>query len=516
MAATERFGPFEVGESIAGARLVRVDTTGESATLELDLGERDTVTFALAGSGGPGDEGPFAECRGLTHRRTPLPFSAFETPGRQMARRVAAACGDRRLVDVVDGWLRESRGDAWDGAHAGPAPAPRGDWRAELEALVDRPDAAFRFGDRPGAVGRAAERCTLPWTRLELGMGEAYGPCCPDFQTRPASGRGAPLALFHSDAMRAFRRALAGEGHPVSCRRSCPRLAGRSDALGHLVLRGGPRAFIDNQRRVVEAILAGDDAPDATPLDVCFPTTSFCNYDCLMCRFGEEGVLDDELPEAFYDSLEPLLPGVSQLEALGGEPLASPVFREVLASDRLARFPQVRVSLTTNGSYLTPSALRRYAHVRFGHLTVSLNAATPETYAAVNRGLPFARIRENLDAILERRDAVGDPAVTYSMVLLRANLHEVEAFAELARRDGAGVRFQLPMFDRNGQSILTDPAAMRAAEEQLRHVARALFTEGRVGDAHRARGEADVLRDRHDRGVFRPLPDDAGLVTLRS
>jgi molybdenum cofactor biosynthesis enzyme MoaA len=148
--------------------------------------------------------------------------------------------------------------------------------------------------------------------------------------------------------------------------------------------------------------------------------------------------------------------------------------------------------------------------VRFEHLTISLNAATPETYRVVNRGLPMERVRHNLDALHARRARSGWPrSITYSMVLLRANLPELEAFADLARRDGAGVRFMLPMYDRSSQSFLSDAALVEDVEGRLRAVAAGL----EEGDARRAVGEADVLADRLRRGVLRPLPDD-GLVTL--
>lgn len=516
MSSGRRFGPLEIGETIAGARLAHVGMDEAVALLTFELGDGASVVFALAAAAGR--RGPFSSCPELTYRPTQLAFGRFEALGEALGERIAREIGERTLADAVDGWIREARERAWDAGEATASMgAVGGDWREALEAAVDAPTETVRLAGRLPEEVIEARPCVLPWTRLELGMLERFGPCCSDFQAAPATGWEAPLALWRSKPMRAFREAMSAGGHPSTCGRSCPRLAGRSDGLEQLVLRGGPRAFVDNQRRVVEAILAGDSTPEATPLEVCFPVTSFCNYDCLMCRFGEEGTLDDELPEAFYDSLAPLLPGLGRLEVLGGEPLASPVFRGVLASDRFAAYPQLRVSLTTNGSYLGAAELERWAGVRFGHLTISLNAASEATYAAVNRGLPFARIRRNLDAILERRDRAGSPsALTYSMVLLKANLHEVETFAELARRDGAGVRFMLPMFDRNAQSILTDAGAMRAAEEQLRRVARALFAEGRAGDAQRARGEAEVLKERLARGILAPLPDEGGFVTLRS
>jgi molybdenum cofactor biosynthesis enzyme MoaA len=202
---------------------------------------------------------------------------------------------------------------------------------------------------------------------------------------------------------------------------------------------------------------------------------------------------------------------MSRIEVLGGEPLASPVFRDVLAGPLLEAWPHVGVALTTNGSYLTECELARYAHVRFEHLMISLNAATPATYAIVNRGLAWSRIRANLDAVLAARQRARPAfAVTYSMVILRANVHEIEAFAALAEADGVDVRFMLPVRDRNGQSIMLDAGCLAATERALTAVVDRLRARGSHRSAARAEGELAVVRSRRARGVLQVLPDRDG------
>ena len=264
------------------------------------------------------------------------------------------------------------------------------------------------------------------------------GPCCADYQAHPHLARAPDVAaLWNGPAQRAFRRALAGEGHPATCLSTCPILAGGSHTPDRFVLRGGTAAFVDHQIEVAEDLLAGRETVRGGPLELELPPTTFCNYDCLMCEWGDEGTLEDELPAAFYAGLAPLLPGLSRLEASGGEPLASPAFRAFLEGLDRAALPDLEVGLVTNGSYLAPKVLDGLAHVPFSTLTVSLNAATAGTYETVNRGLPFARARAILDDLLSRRRA-GTLAcgITYSLVILEANRHEIRAFAELPTGTG--------------------------------------------------------------------------------
>lgn len=510
-----QIGPFARGARLAGGWQIERLVASEHVALVHLRREGDVVVLALPGRAGPPDPGPFAPGVDLTYRATELAFDAFAEAGRELAARVAAACvGDPRAT--TDAWLAHAR-EAHFEAEPSPERAPRGlpvssagDWEARARSLVGGSE-TLALRELLGADALPERRCVLPWVQLELGMHQQYGPCCSDFQAQRARSDAAPLALFQSDVMQAFRAALAGPDHPATCRTSCPKLAGRSEAIDTFVFHGGPAAFVENQIRIARALLDGGEPLDATPLSITFPTTSYCNYDCLMCRFGEEGTLEDELPPAFYEALEPLLPGLHHLTALGGEPLASPVFRRFLAGPALRAHPQVRVSLTTNGSYLTAGELQRLAHVRFASITVSLNAASPETYLAVNRGLRWERIRENLDALrAHRRDTGRVDALVYSMVVLKRNAHELTAFAELARADGADVRFMLPMYDRHGQSILTCRETMERVERELRELARKAWGAGRVDASRRILGEANVLSDRLARGILRPLPDDDG------
>lgn len=515
---------WRVDETHVDARRVRV------IVVHGETGAR--VEFALWSSSEATRAGPFdAKGQRISYGATDVPFERLRLVGGALRERLclAAGAGDpSRLVQRwIDAHLRERARlpvlrttphtrayDAVD-ARQGAAPARGGmrrddPWGERLrELLVDRDDAVVRLGDVLSDDALPSWPCALPWTRLELND-LTVGPCCSDYQTRPdATSPGAsPASYWNGPTMRAFRRAMAGAPPIATCRTTCPYLRGGAQSPAEVVLFGGPASFVARELELVEDMLAGREVLRGGPLKVSFTTTTYCNYDCLMCTYGELGTLDDELPRAFYDELMDFAPGLRLIEALGGEPLASPVFREFLADFDFARHPALRVALVTNGSYLTPKEQARLRRVPFDNLTISLNAATPETYLAVNRGLSWTRVRENLDALLQRRrDGELRCAITYSMVILRQNLAEVRAFAELARRDGVGYRYLLPNYDRNGQSIFTSREAMTEALAALEAViagARALGQDNVVG---RLLGEVRVLEHRLANNLVAPIPD---------
>lgn len=373
--------------------------------------------------------------------------------------------------------------------------------------LVGRPEVRIPLTRLVAEADLPDIPCTRPWTRLEYHDGGTFGPCCADYMNGrhfvPAGA--STLELWRSDLLKRYRLEMLRFSHPPGCRTSCPVLAGRLEPPARLTLRGGDEATVENQFRIVDALLARCVDADWLPTSICVPVTSFCNYDCLMCECGEVGTLDDQKTLEFWEGLSPFLEAGAQVDANGGEPLASPVFRRWLKRLAANQRPPL-VAVVTNGAFLTPGFLASYGRLPFRAVTVSLNAASPETYRVVNRGLPWSRIRRNLDALLDARRTgrlIGE--VAYSMVILRANLHEIRAFAELGLRDRVGVRYLLPQFNRNAQSILVDPESMRVAVADLSWVADLLARAGQERWAEEARTHVRVLSERLAAGLFEPI-----------
>ncbi len=373
--------------------------------------------------------------------------------------------------------------------------------------LTDRPEVRFPLHRLVPEESLPRIPCTRPWTRLELHDGGTYGPCCADYMDGRhfVPPRAGPGDLWQSDLLRRYRAAMIAPGHPEGCRTTCPVLRGRQETPDRLVLRGGRPEAVENQIRCVEALLEGRLDPSHTPLSFCVPVTSFCNYDCLMCECGEKGTLEDQRSREFWNGLSPWLDRGCELDVNGGEPLASPIFRAFV--EDLARRPDPpAVAMVTNGSLLTPRWIASLPRLPFRAITVSLNAATPDTYRRVNRGLPFQAIRRNLDALrTARKDGRFVGGLTYSFVVLKANLAEVVAFARMGLEEGVPVRYLLPQRNRNDQSILTDPEAMREGARALREAATLLEEQGHPVHARDALVQAEVLEDRLEAGLFDPI-----------
>jgi pyruvate-formate lyase-activating enzyme len=91
------------------------------------------------------------------------------------------------------------------------------------------------------------------------------------------------------------------------------------------------------------------------------------------------------------------------------------------------------LELTTNGQILTDVNIKKLLG-RNAHLYISLDAATPETYARL-RNDTFTRVLDNLERLIAAKGGPGAlPHVYVVFMPQRANVHEVDAFVELCAR----------------------------------------------------------------------------------
>ncbi len=491
----DSFGPLTVGRHLCGRWIVgSIDVGRGRARVVVTRDSEQAVLFVQ--SAGP--QGPFGVGGVLSYQPGDTPLTEYLAAGEQIASilRDGAQPG-RSLEQSVSAWLTASR-------------PTRGSWRARARRrLVGRPDRSLPLTQLLSSHPSAP--CLLPWHRLEMNVRGVVGPCCSDYQAAPWQP-GKPMSIsdcWDSEQMRAFRRALASGDPHQTCSVACPHLAGGSCGASDVVLRGGTAAQVDAQLARAEAMAGGAERVGAGPASVQFAPTSFCNYDCLMCDCGQTGTLDDELDDAFYEDLLRHAGDLQSVEVCGGEPLASPRFRRFLKSLPSGPLKHLSLGMTTNGSYLTEVIMDALGAIRRCSLIISLNAATDETYQVVNRGLSYARVRKQLDALLSRKaQGTFEGSIRYSMVILRANVHEIEDFAALCRSDGVGCRFMLPQLNLNDQSIMLHPDVMASALDGLERVLRADRAEhGEAGWFRLVEGEARILRDRLDRQIIATLPD---------
>lgn len=274
--------------------------------------------------------------------------------------------------------------------------------------------------------------CTNPFEWLEVHPDGTVFVCCPAWLKTPLGNLlHEPLeSLWNGpQALRIRKAVLNGSFHHCSHKR-CPHLAGRTAP----VMRP---ADIDNA--AVREAVAGRQAVlpfGPKQLNLCYDRS--CNLACPTCRRGFESARGTERERVDLLTrriVEEAGPGAEQLILSGfGDPFASPALRPLLQGFQPRRWPQLNaVHLHSNGQLWDAAMWETLAAVHPYVCTaeISVDAATPQTYAVNRRGGDFDRLLANL-AFLQTLPV----AVKLSCVVQANNYREMPAFVELAERHG--------------------------------------------------------------------------------
>lgn len=182
------------------------------------------------------------------------------------------------------------------------------------------------------------------------------------------------------------------------------------------------------------------------PLEVNCSYDRSCNLACPSCR--AEPVVESAQEEQILNLQQKLeaqaLKDAEYLYITGsGDAFGSPFFNRWLRTMDLERMPRLRtIHLHTNGQLWTPamwSRIPRPVRQRVRSAEISIDAASPKTYALNRPPGSFPRLLENLEFIagLRRRGPLA--YLKLSMVVQRNNFREMPEFARLGERYGADV-----------------------------------------------------------------------------
>lgn len=306
-------------------------------------------------------------------------------------------------------------------------------WRHRAKAT--RPAAAEDGG--PPLAGRF---CPAPFQQVDLEESGTCYTCCSSWLPTPMGNvRHAGLAeLWNGPIMRKIRESIY-DGSFRYCRHDrCPIIQG--DELPSL-------AEAEAHPVYGEAVKARATELDSLPSVVNMVNDRSCNLACPSCRPERiqvtEGRAFERLADIQARFLDAWLHVPNErdftLSITGsGDPFASRVYRELLYGLDGRDYPNMKIALQTNGVLLTSRNWERMArlHDNIATVIVSMDAATPETYAVTRRGGHWETLMANCERLGELRRAGDIAQLRYDFVVQQANYREMPAFVDLARRLG--------------------------------------------------------------------------------
>lgn len=179
---------------------------------------------------------------------------------------------------------------------------------------------------------------------------------------------------------------------------------------------------------------------EASLARVYIEATNQCNFTCRICM---RQVWDEPLGQMSAEVFERVLEDLPAFDPLPlvflggyGEPLAHPNILEMIAA---ARRIGARVELITNGTLLSESLSHSLVEIGPDRLWVSIDGATPSSYADVRLGDALPQVIENLARLQEMRTRAGlfRPKLGIAFVAMRRNIAELPEVVRLGKRLGA-------------------------------------------------------------------------------
>jgi MoaA/NifB/PqqE/SkfB family radical SAM enzyme len=168
--------------------------------------------------------------------------------------------------------------------------------------------------------------------------------------------------------------------------------------------------------------------------------TNFCNLDCRICmrHVWDEtpGSMGEDIYERILEGIEAIDPVPSVFFGGYGEPLTHSQICDMVARAQRAG---AAVELITNGILLSDEMARRLMNAGLDRLWVSLDGATPESYADVRLGAALPEVIANLRHLKQLRDTTGaaTPRLGIAFVAMKRNIAELPELVRLGKSLGA-------------------------------------------------------------------------------
>lgn len=234
--------------------------------------------------------------------------------------------------------------------------------------------------------------------------------------------------IWNGPEAQEIRRSIL-EGDFTYCNRMlCDRLLNGSLPKRDDITNNVLRDIIDNKRTRISS----------APRTILLAHDVSCNLACPSCRTKVLTVKNDARKEMdrFVDQI--ILPLMQDAEvdlhvAGDGDPMSSKHYRKLLHSLDPIRHRGVCLIIHSNGLLITPKEWASLSHVHhlIKGISISIDAAEPETYEDLRRPGKWSTLTKNMEFLANLRRAGNISFLGVNFVVQRKNYEQMPAFVEL-------------------------------------------------------------------------------------
>jgi len=210
------------------------------------------------------------------------------------------------------------------------------------------------------------------------------------------------------------------------------RLVLPGEMISHFGLKPGIQIGIDDGENYLRL-----HRPITHLAKVYIEPTNACNLECRTCirNIWDEpiGQMDSKVFDRIIEGLKAFSPEPTVFLGGFGEPLSHPGIVDMVARVKALGAP---VELITNGTLLTQEMSRRLIEAPLDMLWVSLDGATPESYADVRLGAALPEVLANLKCFRDLRMEAQllKPEIGIVFVAMKRNIHDLPSLLQTGSR----------------------------------------------------------------------------------
>ena len=279
--------------------------------------------------------------------------------------------------------------------------------------------------------------CMVPFRHLSTGWnGNAHACSCPAWVPFPIGNVLAAEsadAIWNSDKAVEIRRSILDGDFSYCSRTLCSFITSQKLPRKDEITNPLYRSYIDHHTTTLP------ERPQNVDLN--YDTT--CNLACPSCRTEILAATNDEQDAYSQARDRVILPLLKQVRGQaylsgGGEAFASKHYRSILSVLNRQDYPGLYLYLITNGQLITPQRWSDYSNLpeMVGMLSVSIDAATAESYEKLRRPGKWSTLMSNLEFIAEMHRSGEIRKFGINFVVQKENYREMLDFVELGIRLG--------------------------------------------------------------------------------
>ncbi|MCI0526123.1 MAG: radical SAM protein, partial [Nitrospira sp.] len=252
-----------------------------------------------------------------------------------------------------------------------------------------------------------------------------------------------------------------------------------------------------------QEIMEGKIVLESKPLTLDVAVTNDCDIDCIMCF--TKYMSHHDMSSEVFESVRQMFPYPMEIRWNDAG--------EILATKNPEYYLDIINEIRPPKSYVSTNLLTADKYIEkivaggLTHISVSMDAATPQTYRSIRVGSNFERVVNNLKLVkaFKEQKKTEIPYITLVFVAMKKNIHELPLFVELAHEVGAREIHVL--------RLLTAPTGVQlyqvldpAIEKHWYRVAKKRADELDVKLYHIAWTDEELLRDPEGVGAGLVLP----------